>query len=322
MKQASQPDGASFVSAGGDGCGVGVPPHRYAVRSVTLEVFDQLEPWRRALDSERSQGRRVGVVLTMGSLHAGHASLLARAAAECDVVALTVYVNHLQFGPAEDLAAYPRDLDADRALAAEAGASYLLAPAPGVMWPEPPATVVGVAGLSEGLEGARRPGHFDGVATIVTKLFSLCGPCTTYFGEKDYQQLAIIRRLVSDLSLPVTVVACPTIRHSDGLALSSRNAYLSPQERAVAPKLYGALLAGKRLVEEDGEHRGDAVRAAMAQVVASSDRFHLEYAEVVDPQTLVPLEQLTGEARLVVAARLGRARLIDNLAVGAPGGRR
>jgi pantoate--beta-alanine ligase len=249
----------------------------------------------------------------MGALHAGHLSLIRRAAADCDVVAVTDYVNPLQFGPAEDLGAYPRRLDDDCRLAAAAGAHVLLAPAPHEMWPDPPRTSVRVAALTERMEGRARPGHFDGVATIVAKLFALSGPCRAYFGEKDFQQLAVTRRLVRDLSLPVEIIACPTVRDPDGLALSSRNTYLDAAERAAAPRLYAALLAGKRAIEEDAERDPTRVARAMAGTLAREPRFVLDYAEVADPEDLSCPRVIRGEVRLLMAARLGRARLIDNV---------
>ena len=242
-------------------------------------------------------------------------SLVRKAAAECDVVALTDYVNPLQFGPAEDLAAYPRDLDRDCALAAEAGATFVWAPTVDEMWPDgPTVTSVRVADLTDHLEGAARPGHFDGVTTIVCKLFAVSGPCRAYFGEKDFQQLAVVSRMVSDLRLPVTVVGCPIVRDPDGLALSSRNSYLDGSERAVAPRLYHSLLAGKRAVEEDGVADPGDVERAIAAHLAAEPRFELDYAAVADPGDLSrPSAVGAGEVRLLVAARLGRARLIDNM---------
>jgi pantoate--beta-alanine ligase len=181
------------------------------------------------------------------------------------------------------------------------------------MFPRPPLSAVRVAGLSDRLEGAARPGHFDGVATIVTKLFAVAGPCRAYFGEKDYQQLTVIRRLVADLMLPVEVVGCPTVRDTDGLALSSRNAYLTPEERAVAPTLYEALRAGRAAIEEDHQTDPDIVRGVMSHVIVAQPSFTLHYAEAVNAADLTPLTPLTGDVRLLIAARLGRARLIDNL---------
>lgn len=276
------------------------------------------DEWRRRLDEARSAGQRVGLVPTMGSLHAGHLSLIRRAAAEVDVVAVTDYVNPLQFGEAQDLAAYPRDVPGDRELAARAGASLLFAPSVEEMWPEPPATTVSVGGVSRDWEGSARPGHFDGVATIVAKLFSLSGPSWAYFGEKDWQQLAVIRRMTADLSLPVGIVACPTVRDADGLALSSRNGRLTPAERQVAPKLYWSLLAGKRAIEDERVDDPAEVVARVAGCLAEEPAFALDYAAAVDPDRLDTPPRLTGPVRLLIAARLGRTRLIDNVAVTVP----
>ena len=283
-------------------------------------VVESAEAFAAALEAERALGRRVGLVPTMGALHAGHRALVARAAAECDVVAVTVFVNPLQFDDAADLDAYPRDLQGDVALAAGAGASLVFAPPVTEMYPghpAPPATAVHVAGVSEGLEGAARPGHFAGVATVVAKLFSLAGPCRAYFGEKDYQQLAVVRRMVADLSLPVEVVPCATVREDDGLALSSRNRRLSPDERRAATALWRALGAGRRLVEE-GERDPAAVRAAMAGALEAEPLVSADYAEIVDPATLRVPAVVGGEVRLLVAARVGPVRLIDNEGALAP----
>lgn len=285
------------------------------------EVIRDQRHWRDALDGVRARGRSVGLVPTMGALHAGHLSLVRKAAAECDLVALTNYVNPLQFGSTDDLAAYPRDEQRDFDLAEEAGAELVFAPSQAQMWPEPPQLRVHPEGISGALEGASRPGHFDGVALIVAKLLGLAGPCYAYFGEKDYQQVLVVRRLVADLSLPAVIVACPTVRHHDGLAMSSRNAYLSARERAVAPKIYWSLLAGKRAVEEQGETDPSMVSAAMAAVVAGEELFELDYAAVADPVDLHCPDHIAGEVRLLVAARLGKARLIDNIAASAPASR-
>jgi len=280
---------------------------------VTLELIEKAAEWRTRLEACRGKGQQVGLVPTMGALHAGHMSLIRRAAAECDVVAVTDYVNPLQFGAAEDLDSYPRDVERDCRLAEEAGASFVFAPAVEEMWPEPSATTVSVAGLTERLEGEARPGHFDGVATIVAKLFSLTGPSVAYFGEKDFQQLAVVRRMVSDLSLPVDVVACPTVRETDGLALSSRNSYLTVDERKAAPHLYYALLTGKSSVEDDGIDDSDLVEKSMTESLSRQPLFRLEYAAVVEPETLQRPKRVAGEVRLLMAARIGRARLIDNV---------
>ena len=278
-----------------------------------MQVIDTIAAFRKALDGERAAGRTVGLVPTMGYLHDGHASLMRRAAAECDVVAATIFVNPLQFGANEDLTSYPRDLDGDTKLAATNGVSYILAPSVEEMYPTKVVTSIRVSTLTETLDGASRPGHFDGVATVVAKLFNIAGPCRAYFGEKDFQQLAVVRRMAADLSAPVEIVGCPTVREADGLAMSSRNAYLTPEERAVAPLLQQALQHGRRLIEDERETDPAAVRVAMAAVVATEPRFTLDYAEVVDAADLTVPTVLAGELRLLIAAKLGRARLIDNI---------
>jgi pantoate--beta-alanine ligase len=292
-----------------------------------IEILRQARAFAGALEGERAQGRQVGLVPTMGALHAGHRALIERAAAECDVVAVTVFVNPLQFDDPADLAAYHRDLPADVALSAAAGARFVFAPPVEEMYPgfpAPPATTVHVAGVSQGLEGVSRPGHFDGVATVVAKLFALAGRCRAYFGEKDYQQLAVVRRLAADLSLPVDVIGCATVRDVDGLALSSRNSRLRPDERAAALALRGALDAGLALLAA-GECHGGRVRAAMAAVLDAEALVDRDYAEVVDAETLERREPLGGALRLLVAARVGAVRLIDNdgirIADPAPAGR-
>ena len=282
-----------------------------------MELVTSVADFSAALDAHRAAGRSVGLVPTMGALHDGHASLIRRAGADCDVVAVTIFVNPLQFGPAEDFDAYPRTLDADLAVAGAAGASIVCAPSVAEMYPAPVLTTVHVAGLTDTLEGASRPSHFDGVATVVAKLFSMAGRCRAYFGEKDYQQLAVVRRMAADLSMPVEVIGCPTVREPDGLALSSRNAYLSADERAAAPTLHAALRAGAAAVEA-GETDPAAVRAAMGAVVATEPRLRLDYAEAVDAATLAVPARLAGEVRLLIAARLGATRLIDNLGVTVP----
>jgi pantoate--beta-alanine ligase len=280
-----------------------------------MRVLERIAELSSALDDERRAGRTVGLVPTMGALHDGHASLVERAAAECDVVAVTVFVNPLQFGEAEDLDAYPRTLEADVKLAEQAGASIVLAPSVAEMYGDGAATTVSLShGLTRALEGASRPGHFDGVATVVAKLFAMTGTCRAYFGEKDYQQLAVVRRMARDLSFPVEVVGCPTVRADDGLALSSRNAYLSDAERTAAPVLHRALLAGAAAIEA-GERDAAAVRAVMDAVLATEALVSPDYAAVVDAATLGTPDPLSGELRLLVAARLPSARLIDNLGV-------
>lgn len=277
-----------------------------------MQIHETIGAFRKALDAERAAGRTVGLVPTMGFLHDGHASLMTRAATECDVTAATIFVNPLQFGPGEDLDAYPRDLDGDIATATTARITHLFTPSRREMFPGDVATSVRVAGLSEMLEGASRPGHFDGVATIVAKLFAIAGPCRAYFGEKDFQQLAVIRRMVSDLSLPVEVVACETVRDASGLALSSRNAYLSADERRAATVLSRALQLGLGCIER-GERDPAAVCSVIEQEIAREPLATLDYAAAVDAETLQPPSLLSGAVQLLVAARVGSARLIDNV---------
>jgi len=276
---------------------------------------------RSALDGQRVGGATIGLVPTMGYLHEGHVSLMRRSVADGCVTVATIFVNPLQFGPGEDLDSYPRDLDRDRSLAAGAGVEVLFVPPLEEMYPEPVRTTVSVAGVSRGLEGASRPTHFDGVSTVVAKLFNLAGPCRAYFGEKDFQQIAVVRRMARDLSFPVEVVGCPTVREPDGLAMSSRNAYLDDAHRAAAPVLQRALRTGGDLVES-GERDADVVRAAMRSVVDAESLAALDYVEVADPDTLETLESLAGyagrEVRLLGAAKVGVPRLIDNIGVTVP----
>lgn len=282
------------------------------------EVIDTIVGLRRRLDAVRAEGRSVGFVPTMGYLHEGHAALVRAARAADDLVVVSIFVNPLQFAPSEDLADYPRDLARDLAVVADAGGDVVFHPTVAEMYPRPVVTTVTVDGVTEGFEGASRPTHFAGVATVVTKLFAIVGPSRAYFGEKDYQQLALVRRIAADLSLAIEVVGVPTVREPDGLAMSSRNVYLSADERAVAPALHQALVAGRDLVRS-GERRVAAVEAAMRAVVAAAPPFELDYAAVVDAVTVAPVTEISGELRLLVAARLGRTRLLDNLGVTAPG---
>jgi pantoate--beta-alanine ligase len=281
---------------------------------VTLQLVRTIGELHALHDAARARSGRVGLVPTMGYLHEGHASLIRAARRDCDLVTTTLFVNPLQFGPGEDLASYPRDLDGDRTLAEAAGADVLFAPDASEMYPEGAVlATVHVAELTDVLEGARRPGHFDGVATVVTKLFSIAGPCRAYFGEKDYQQLLVIQRFARDLSLRVEVVGCPTVREPDGLALSSRNVYLDGAERRAAPVLKAALDAGVAAVEA-GERDTATVERRMAEVVAGEPRATLDYAAAVDAASLRSSPSLEGEIRLLIAARVGPARLIDNVA--------
>jgi pantoate--beta-alanine ligase len=269
--------------------------------------------FREALDEARGERRAVGFVPTMGALHRGHLSLVRRARKECPAVAVSIFVNPLQFGAGEDFASYPRDLEGDLGELERAGVDVAFTPETDELYPEgEPAVVVEPGSLGERLEGVVRPGHFRGVCTVVAKLFNLAGPCRAYFGEKDAQQLALIRRMVADLDFPIDVVGCPTVREADGLALSSRNAYLSEEERRAATCLYEALGEAAALVLR-GERDAHVVRAAMARRIGSERLAQLEYVALVDDRSFQEIDVIAGSVRALVAARFGKARLIDNL---------
>ena len=279
-----------------------------------MRTVETVAGLRADLDAARAAGRTVGFVPTMGYLHDGHRSLMTAARADTDVVVTSIFVNPLQFGGGEDLDAYPRDLARDSALAEGAGVDLLFTPARAEMYPEPVLTTVSVAKVSAPLEGAARPTHFAGVATVVAKLFSIVGPCRAYFGEKDFQQIAVVRRMARDLSLPVEVVACPTLRELDGLAMSSRNVYLTPDEREAAPVVYTALRAGAAAIGA-GETDPAVVRKLMADIIEAEPLARLDYAEVVDADSFAVPQPLHGNLRLLAAVRFGKARLIDNVGV-------
>jgi pantoate--beta-alanine ligase len=280
-----------------------------------VELIEDKHSLRRALAAEREAGRLVGLVPTMGALHAGHLSLVDAATAGCDIVAVTIFVNPLQFGDPSDLVAYPRNLERDLELCAQRGVGVVFAPTPAEMYPRgDSSTVVEPGPLASRYEGVSRPGHFAGVATIVTKLFSLAGPCRAYFGEKDFQQLAIVRRMAEDLDLPVEVMGCPIVREADGLAMSSRNGRLSPDEWTAATVLSRSLETGKALITDKGERSGGGVGSAMLDMLACAALVRPDYAVVADPISLEPVGTITGEVRLLVAADVGPVRLIDNMA--------
>ncbi len=272
----------------------------------TVAAIHEVRAWRAG---ERGS---LGLVPTMGFLHEGHLSLVDRARRENDCVAASIFVNPTQFGPTEDLASYPRDLKRDLRLLEDAGCDLVFVPEVTEMYPAGADTFVVPGKVAEPLEGARRPGHFRGVATVVAKLFNVFVPERAYFGEKDAQQLAVIRAMVRHLDMAVEVVGCPIVREEDGLAMSSRNSYLTPEERRAAPVLYRALLAGRELWAR-GERRGDALRAEMRRVVESEPLVRLDYASAADPESLEEVERADGALLLLLAAFLGKARLIDNL---------
>jgi pantoate--beta-alanine ligase len=256
---------------------------------------------------------RVGLVPTMGALHAGHLALVEQARAENDAVVVTIFVNPTQFGANEDFAAYPRDLPHDLALLREAGVDAVFTPTPDVIYPAGYQTTVDVEQVSQGLEGARRPGHFRGVATVVAKLFNIARPERAYFGQKDAQQVVVIRRMALDLNFPLAVVVCPTVREPDGLALSSRNAYLTPEQRRAAPMVYRALQSAANFYDK-GMRDPEGLRAAMRVVLQSEPLMQVDYVSAADAQTLRELDVAVSEPILLsLAVRVGKTRLIDNL---------
>ncbi|MEW6058646.1 MAG: pantoate--beta-alanine ligase [Actinomycetota bacterium] len=283
-----------------------------------MEVTRTVAAARDACDRARSRGQSVGFVPTMGALHDGHTSLVKETRAECDFVVVSIFVNPLQFGPSEDFAAYPRDEQSDLQALEAIGADMVFLPSVEEMEPvRPPEVLVDPGALGERLEGASRPGHFRGVATVVAKLFNVVGPCRANFGEKDAQQLALVRRLVRDLGFPVEIVACPTVREPDGLAMSSRNAYLSREERAAAGCLFLALSEAAEMVR-GGERDATKLVALMARQIGAASVPQLDYAAIVDEETFEEVREIVRPARALVAARFGRARLIDNLALPLP----
>jgi pantoate--beta-alanine ligase len=278
-----------------------------------VEVIRAIAMARKVCDAARSAGRTVGFVPTMGAFHDGHVSLMRRARDERDHAVVSIFVNPLQFRPGEDLSRYPRDEDRDLSIAGQLGVDVVFAPSVEEMYPAGrPEVTVDPGPLGDRLEGAARPGHFRGVATVVTKLFDVVGSSTAYFGEKDAQQLSVVRRIVRDLSLPIEVEGCPTVREPDGLATSSRNAYLSPEQRDAAGCLFLALSEAAQMAR-GGERDAATLVAAMAREIGATPEARIDYAAVVDDETFEEVATIAGPARALVAAKFGETRLIDNL---------
>jgi len=278
---------------------------------VAVNRIPTVEGCRAAVARARKAGSRIGFVPTMGALHEGHLSLIDRARGQSDWVVLSAFVNPLQFGPQEDFERYPRDPDRDARLAAGRGADLVFEPSVEEILPRPLAATVTMGGLTDALEGEARPGHFDGVLTIVTKLFNVVQPDVAVFGQKDAQQAAAVKRLVLDLDFPVEIVVAPIVRDSDGIAISSRNAYLSAEERRSARSLSRSLDAARSLVE-GGERDAARVERAMRDLLDGAPDVEVEYAAVVDPERFTRVERIEGPSLAAVAARIGRTRLIDN----------
>ena len=277
-----------------------------------MQIIAEPRRMQQLAEETRRAGRSIGVVPTMGALHAGHLSLLRRCRAESDLAVMTLFVNPLQFDRKEDLARYPRDQDRDARLAREAGVDVIYTPTPEAMYPAGYATYVTVEGLADRWEGATRPGHFRGVATVCTKLFTACRPHRAYFGQKDYQQTLVMRRLVTDLDLGLELVVLPTVREADGLALSSRNVLLTPEARRQAVTISRALTAAQAAVK-GGERDAERLRATIEAQIRTAPLAEIEYVAVCDPDTLASLTRLAPRGVALVAARFGPVRLIDNI---------
>jgi pantoate--beta-alanine ligase len=279
-----------------------------------MDVVEAIAEVRELVGQARAAGHSIGFVPTMGALHAGHRSLVQAARKACDYLVVSIFVNPAQFGPNEDYERYPKTPEADLEACRVDGADLVFQPAVGEMYPGPRLTTVHVAGLTEGLCGPSRPGHFDGVTTVVAKLFNMVTPDLAYFGDKDYQQLQVIRRMVHDLDLPVEIVAGPTVREPDGLAMSSRNQYLTEAERKQATVLYRSMCHAADAVSA-GRTDAQALVAGIEEELKQSGPVTIDYVRIVDPESLEELGQVSGPARICLAARIGQCRLIDNLAV-------
>lgn len=275
-----------------------------------MELCQTIDHIRQVVAAARRSGKRIGFVPTMGALHAGHGALIQRAVAECEFVVVSIFVNPTQFGPTEDFDRYPRPLETDLAYCRQLGVSAVFAPSVEQMYPAPQTTWVIVEKLTEGLCGASRPGHFRGVATVCAKLFNIVQPDVAYFGQKDAQQARVIQQMVAELNMPLTIVVCPIVRDTDGLALSSRNQYLTADQRQQATCLYQALKAACDGIQA-GQRDAATIRQQMRRIIEQAGG-KIDYVEIVDSQTLQPLQVLNGRILIALAVYIGSTRLIDN----------
>ncbi|MHC5082431.1 MAG: pantoate--beta-alanine ligase [Planctomycetota bacterium] len=278
-----------------------------------MKIVHKIEEVRTEVAKSRKADKKIGLVPTMGALHAGHGSLIEAAVAECDYVIVTIFINPTQFAPSEDMDKYPRTLDADTALCEKLGASLFFAPSADVMYPDPQLSWVDVEKLTDHLCGASRPGHFRGVTTVCTKLFNITTPDIAYFGQKDAQQALVIRRMVADLNTPLEIKVCPIIREPDGLAMSSRNQYLSTDQRKRALCLNQALTACKEQIEA-GQRNASILIAEMESIIQKA-KGDIDYITITDPQTLEPIETIKNKALIALAVKIGQTRLIDNVII-------
>jgi pantoate--beta-alanine ligase len=283
----------------------------------SIDVFRTVASLRELITTARKDGTHIGLVPTMGALHEGHLSLVRAAHAECGLTVVSIYVNPSQFGPKEDYRRYPRDLEKDLALLGQSGQASLVvfSPTDEEMYPPRFSTWVEVGGVTEPWEGSFRPGHFRGAATVVLKLLNMVQPDTAYFGQKDYQQATVIRRLVEDLNVPVTIRVQPTVREPDGLAMSSRNAYLSPSQRQQALVLWKSLCLARDLAER-GERDPGRIVESMRQIILSVPEARIDYIALADPETLAPVQEIRGRTLAALAVQVGGTRLIDNCLFG------
>lgn len=274
-----------------------------------MKVIKKIDELKDVLKDFKKEGKSIGLVPTMGFLHKGHASLIKKAVEENDIVVVSDFVNPIQFGPNEDLEAYPRDINADSKLCEDLGADFIFNPEPSEMYHDKKA-FVDIEGLSDNLCGARRAGHFRGVCTVCTKLFNIVGPNRAYFGQKDAQQLAIIKKLVFDLNIPVEIVACPIVREDDGLAMSSRNTYLSAEERKAALCLSKAIFEGEKMAKEGASVK--EVLGKMEEIISSEKLAKIDYIQAVDLETIKDVDNFNKDTLVAIAVYIGKARLIDN----------
>ncbi|HBZ85685.1 MAG TPA: pantoate--beta-alanine ligase [Candidatus Edwardsbacteria bacterium] len=280
-----------------------------------MKIIKTIKQVRQIIALQKKQGKRIGFVPTMGALHGGHLSLIRLAKKHSDFVVVSIFVNPTQFGPKEDFKKYPRDLKKDAALCQSAGADLIFSPSPEEIYPKGFSTYIDVEGLTQGLCGVSRPGHFRGVATVVAKLFNIVQPDAAVFGQKDAQQLAVIRRMTADLDLPVKIIGAPIVREGDGLAMSSRNAYLTLEERAEAPTLYRALLKAKALADS-GQRTAGRIKGEIKKILyRDAPLAEIDYIEIVDNETLKPVKQIKKNTLIALAVKLPNARLIDNLVI-------
>ena len=276
-----------------------------------MEVFENIPAMKQFVRMKKAEGKTIGFVPTMGYLHSGHLSLIEKSTSQNDVTVISIFVNPTQFGENEDLDQYPRDFERDCRLAQEAGADAVFFPTAGMMYPEGYKTYVEVVDITKRLCGVTRPTHFKGVTTVVTKLFHIVAPDRAYFGQKDAQQLLVIRRMVKDLNMDIEIVGCPIVRETDGLAMSSRNLYLSEEERTQATVLNQSLEMAEKMIDS-GERDSNMVKKAIKEKIGTMDLARIDYVELVDTESLLPAQQITGEVLIALAVYFGKTRLIDN----------